>query len=1043
MHKKRTVIWISVVLVVVLIGFAIFFFLNRVPQISDQVQQGTSSVHVSLVVPQNSGAWPLDAFIPVLVSAEGDQPVQSLELYINGVLYDTKSAPQDWAGDFLATHWNWQPGSAGQFTLVAYGKDASGQTGISSPVVILAKASTGNRTAIQAVAGDTLQALAEKNNITLPDIQNANPGVDPATPLEPGLQIFLPNPPTAIQNLVNIPAYVLPGPLQGMGTEGTGQPGSGEGNGENGPQIITPTVIPPEEPQSSPDELSSSLPDNISFWLKGQNGSSNVELPLTPEITGDFSGCTAKIRFNAHAFEDIYDIYPGGSYDYLRAKAEDGFFFYKSQNGGPWERIAVWQKIGKDSMDVIQYDNPLLFPDQYGQVSYYLSAFNAAGESPSTPVTLPFDPNDCKAPGSRGIGGLGKVTMNNGNLILPFSMDLAYFYLKVNNSRGFRVPEGGRSFLPASGVQFNIFDYLDTVVDKYTQPDLDLTMEVWGWSGGKLVEVGTFKTAVHRAVLMVCSVEGEGACTGGGGGHWVTETNISPDKPLQDQVFEMRWQTTSQTEVQQVCDELAALPYPNDNYWTYNQLISAGCRWTNNKGNEGTYPVYLAQLFPDGGKSMGGFGAGSQGSFEFESNWFQYEYPEGTPFTLYSRFVPHLKMSGYNRFSNTVALHYNTPKEPSGLPPLASTYPSIYDVEILRDNYAAPLFEGANWGCVIVDEDPSPPPQEICVAGICSTVGNPPHLPGDKICPTPMQHTQDCGSLDCLIAGFANSLGYLYDMVAYGISAYIQELSAGVASLIPGCSESADCVSVTHTAISYGFTALTGIPANLPSYSEFVSGNVVPAIMDEITGDPTVSALYDACSSCKQAVEDTLTSQLEQYASLKSQNACINAYDALLRGFDPLCLDPKIKVHPAPGAGNFPGGVLVKITRRSTAESLAASEADADKYQLALTVIAKNPSVTTWPEYSIYQDVLTKIPWMQPGESKIVSVSLTPCYNHNPNYCGVGEAWDAIKPIFYGGSTNMLATEKCYSTDSSWPWVPCLSGGKDQWEFSNPAAEGQ
>jgi hypothetical protein len=55
----------------------------------------------------------------------------------------------------------------------------------------------------------------------------------------------------------------------------------------------------------------------------------------------------------------------------------------------------------------------------------------------------------------------------------------------------------------------------------------------------------------------------------------------------------------------------------------------------------------------------------------------------------------------------------------------------------------------------------------------------------------------------------------------------------------------------------------------------------------------------------------------------------------------------------------------------------------------------------------------------------------------------VGDAWDAIKPIFYGGSTNMLATEKCYSTDSSWPWVPCVSGGQDQWEFSNPAAEGQ
>ena len=501
-----------------------------------------------------------------------------------------------------------------------------------------------------------------------------------------------------------------------------------------------------------------------------ENGNSNEELPLTPEITGDFSGCTAKIRFNAHAFEDIYDIFPGGSYDYLRPKAEDGFFLYKSQDGGPWVADRHLGKIGKDSMDVIQYDYPLLFPDQYGQVSYYLSGFNTAGESPGVPVTLPFDPNDCKAPASRGIGGLGKVTMDNGNLILPYSMDLAYFYLKIDNSRGFRVPEGGRSFLPASGVQFNIFDYLDTVVDKYPQPDLDLTMEVWGWSDGKLVNVGTFKTAVHRAVLMVCSVEGEGACTGGGGGQWVTETNLSPDKPIEGQVFEMRWQTTSQTDVEQVCDQLAAKPFANDNYWSQNLLISAGCRWINNQGHEGTYPVNLAMLFPDGSKSGGEFGAGSQGSFDFKSNWFQYEYPEGAPFSLYSRFVPHFKMSGYNRFSNTVALHFNTPKELSGLPPLASTYPSIYDVEILRDNYVAPVFESyANWGCVIVDEDPSPPPPQQ----FASQERVPPWEirlinPGSGSARRPLQHTQDCGSLDCLIEEFGKSLGYLYNIVAYG-----------------------------------------------------------------------------------------------------------------------------------------------------------------------------------------------------------------------------------------------------------------------------------
>jgi hypothetical protein len=280
-------------------------------------------------------------------------------------------------------------------------------------------------------------------------------------------------------------------------------------------------------------------------------------------------------------------------------------------------------------------------------------------------------------------------------------------------------------------------------------------------------------------------------------------------------------------------------------------------------------------------------------------------------------------------------------------------------------------------------------------------------------------------------------------MVAYGMDTYFKELGSGLAWLIPDCSSSPNCVSITTSAVKIGFTAVTGMPSSMPNFGEFVSGDVVPAVMDEITSDPTVSALYDACPPCKKAVEDSLTTQLEQYANLQSQWACVNAYQAMLNGLDPLCLDPNIKVHPAPGSGNFPGGVLVKITRKSTAESLAVTQADADKYQLSLTVVAKNPLVTTYSEYSIYQDVLVKIPWMQPGESKVVAVSLTPCFDHNPNYCGAGEAWDAIKSIYYGGSTNMLASEKCYSIDSSLPWVPCVSGGQDQWEFNNPAAEGQ
>jgi hypothetical protein len=50
----------------------------------------------------------------------------------------------------------------------------------------------------------------------------------------------------------------------------------------------------------------------------------------------------------------------------------------------------------------------------------------------------------------------------------------------------------------------------------------------------------------------------------------------------------------------------------------------------------------------------------------------------------------------------------------------------------------------------------------------------------------------------------------------------------------------------------------------------------------------------------------------------------------------------------------------------------------------------------------------------------------------------VGEAWDAIKPLYYGGSSHMQATENCSSPGSSVDWVPCTNGGLDHWDFTDP-----
>jgi LysM repeat protein len=648
MQKRFMILLIILAAAAVLAGASIIA-LRRIPTMSDLVQPGASSLHVSLITPPLAGIWPLDSYIPIFVSAEGGQPIKAIDLYINGSLYDSHAAPAGWAGNSYATHWNWQPGSQGQFTLLAYATNQAGRTGISSPVVIRVGPAGGSRSPITVQTGDSLQSLASAHHLPLAQVQGANPGIDPAKMLDPSDRIYLPNPPAPITNLKIIPGFsaIQTGQSGLQGSSGTGNPAKA-------------TATPPGQASGQPG-MAPGLFANMQFWLKTQSGKTTAKLPLAPSLKVDFSGCTAEVQFNNTA--DFIDPGPDASYDWARPMNEDGFFLYRSQDGGDWIRIATWPKV-VDIVDANKEDAPVKLPDQYGQVSFYLSAFNGAGETAGTPVSLNFDAGQCPPPANGGSSS-GQISLENGNLILPQAMDLAYFYLQINGARGIRVPEGDRSFLPGSGTQLNINTYLDTLIDTVQQPDLDLSLEVWGWSGGQLIYAGKVQTSLHRSVLTVCSVEGAGGCTGSGGGTWVGEANLLPNIPIQDQSFEFRWQSTSLSKVFQLCSELAAGPFPNNtDYWNLDQPIFAGCDPTVT-GTEGTHLENLGGLlyqqtspFDSG---AWGWGAGNQ-SFIYASNWWAGNYKADQPFSLYERVIPQEETSGYAQFSNTVVLHYLTPR---------------------------------------------------------------------------------------------------------------------------------------------------------------------------------------------------------------------------------------------------------------------------------------------------------------------------------------------------------------------------------------------
>ncbi len=1010
MKRKKIRWWVSgfgTLLLLVIFG-VVFYLVRQVPPIAEQIPEGYSSVAVQIINLPNRSEWPSNSFVPVQFTAQGTRPITKVDLFINGSLYDSKIEEEWMVATEYTSLWMWQPGNEGGYILVVKATDSAGGIGISDPVMITATAAGQTVSPILIKEGGSLADLAISENIPLEQLEEANPQVDPGALLDPGMRIYIPNPPAPVTNtnlIASIPITLIP------------LPGTGEGNqpsepvGESEPVPSTPVT-------NFFDDLKFLIHFNQLDASQNDSGQppSGDELagpPPAPGLKADFKTCDVKLALMGN----FIDPPPGFGWVNLN---EDGFFVYRSRNGSPFERIATLPPVHKNTeLDHMNYTDA----NQWGNLTYYVSAFNVLGESASDPVTVPLDQVNCQtnAPGSE---STGQVQMQDGELILPYNLDMAYLYLQINGGQAVRIPEGSRSFLPGSGMKFNIYDYLNSRIDELQEPDLALNMEVWGWSGGGLLYVGPFSTIVHRTILTICSVEGDGGCTGGGGGNWVSTINLPQllEKPLAQLVYEVRWRVTSLSPTDGLYLQLASGDFFGDRYDQVHGLISAYD--VAGKGAEGVfslplgYLLYPDPLHPNSELGWGGY----QHNFDYTTNGFFGTPLGGEPFTLYLRVNPHLKMSGLNLVSNQVHMLFNSPPPPSELPPLASTFPSIYDVQILRETYQPPQFlDWSRWGCVIVDEDPTDTFDE-----------------GQEICPGKYTPTNDCDGTPealCLLEGLGNALGFVYDQFAYAIEAYKGEISKGIVFIIPNCSSSSDCKALVAQGVDYGVSYVTGLPPNMPQSGDLIGDSIGETIVNSaqeyeksLTGYDG-SAIEQFCShklDCKQEISDVVSKQITQAQSLASQAACINGYEAYFHGQLPVCLDPSIIVHAAPYSGNYSGAVVVRITRNLTPESVAALFADKDNYQLFVTATAEDLDNGTLDE--LYPPAQIPIPWLEPRQSIDLPVSLQLIGNNGMD----------TQYRFFGRTTHMKAVESCYSSGSSWAWVPCLGGGLDTWDFANP-----
>jgi hypothetical protein len=237
-----------------------------------------------------------------------------------------------------------------------------------------------------------------------------------------------------------------------------------------------------------------------------------------------------------------------------------------------------------------------------------------------------------------------------------------------------------------------------------------------------------------------------------------------------------------------------------------------------------------------------------------------------------------------------------------------------------------------------------------------------------------------------------------------------------------------------HKAVDYGAAYVTGIPPDLPSVEDLVSGQISNEIIDLATGGVSSatgldeSVLGDFCDTvadCQGKLSEPIKAQLKQARSTASQAACSNSIEAYHHNVQVFCLDPSIIVHPAPGAINSPAVALVRVTRKTTPETQAITEADQDKYRLFVTVSADPPAGSSMtPEDPFWKPAQRSVPWLQPGDSVVLPATL----EHIP--------YQDLDKYFTNGVGHMKAVETCYSPNSSWDWVPCQNGGSDSWDFT-------
>lgn len=897
-------------------------------------QQFAIHILVSLTEPLNGESYPVSAGLSVRGEAISDGSIARMELWADGELYGTYTAPESDLG-LLVHYWDWSPQTPGTHTLMVRAYNGQNQTAFSNMVHIKGVEDTGYFVITKVEEGDTILSIAQRYNVTVDDILRDNPSLADATALQAGTELTIhiaaaassSIPSTGAKVLMNLKQALVKSDIvsgdaptltvSGKGCTATLAIGD-HSDGEDGFNVyrLTPgamffsklTGLPAHEGTTILTYQDENLYGLYHYYVTafdegGESASNLVSLKITD------ANCAGEPT----TIDDLASI-PAGVEDY---------YLYLTVNNGDWRRFPA------DDFTYLKKSQGL----DFGAVAKALLPNFVGGISMKGEVWGMVN-------GTATMLGVFEKSFKANQPPASFEPPLLSLYLKTKlETRGVYSPNiDGYPWLTEKGTNFSVETFRFGT-------DTGAADGVWQVASAPFSGDASFNPA---CLLLTGKIKGSGTLES----PHTFEIDFAALKPKVETVF------LSPFDDLLVQNPVLLPPYSPE------KLDAQG-------GQSAAIPAWNGAMIDASDVMLVNYDPCSQ---NFSA--------EGVT-TYFVRVLPVTNGQPAGAPSNTVKITYD-PNSGIKVSFTAPPVPNViyYDVKIL-DFTGVHVPEWQYEFCVVVVENNAPQGSFWAV-----------HKPGTVLCPEKDKggNGDFLSDLSDAIADAFDFISGLYNDLSDWVTDLVDKLNplciqAKLASeaIGEGQQQVKDACHFVAVAVVTAAKTYAGLPPSLPNFdqlTEIGKDNLVELAAQELENQG-----IPCPEDCKNVIRKGIDYSLEQVKKSASNSSCTS--EAEEAGYKKLCLPSYILTKPDPRGQPAPAVVQVQVTRRP--KTTGGDIPEPQSCAVSIGVQAKNDShlgqvfITQagfdWNGAPIEGKLFTgggAFPNLQPGESTVIPIILDP-----------------------------------------------------------------